>query len=229
MQKQHQLRFHREEWELTQKRQFQQETWRLDQKYDCNQKSGCKEQELRNEATKTGYTPQEIILYGYRAMQHVCLFLTCAMVSIGEDGHQSLESRPIGGVDINIGRNPSWWDYQGLLYRQGDTQRARTRAGTKSLSRACIDPQQLWSYLANGRRFMAFLFVYAICNSTMKRLSASSKAVYVQYIYIHTCIDNTRMIQVVRSFFKKELHRLVVAIAAQTWILLLQLAILQML
>ena len=91
----------------------------------------------------------------------------------------------------------------------------------------CIGPQQLWSYLANGRRFMAFLFVYAICNSTMKRLSASSKAVYVQYIYI--CIENTRMIQVVRSFFKKELHRLVVAIAAQTWILLLQLAILQML
>ena len=141
---------------------------------------------VRNKATKTGYTPQEIILYGYRAMQHVCLFLTCAMVSIGEDGHQSLESRPIGGVDTNIGRNRWWWDYQGLLYRQGDTQRARTRAGTKSLlgfASVHSNYGRTWQMVGVSWRF--FLYMPFATQPWSDWVRAPRQCMYNIYIYMY--------------------------------------------
>ena len=186
-----------------------------------HQKSGCKEQELRNEATKTGYTPQEIILYG---IEQLCNMFVCSW-----DGHQSLESRPIGGVDINIGRNRWWWDYQGLLYRQGDTQRARTSAGTSyhSAGLASIHSNYGRTWQIVGVSWHFFLYMPFATQPGSDWVRAPRQCMYNIWIYI--CIDNTRMKQVVRSFFKKKLHRLVVAIAAQTWILLFQLAILQML
>jgi hypothetical protein len=82
-----------------------------------------------------------------------------------------------------------------------------------------------WQMVGVSWRF--FLYMPFATQPWSDWVRAPRQCMYNIYIYI--CIENTRMIQVVRSFFKKELHRLVVAIAAQTWILLLQLAILQML
>lgn len=134
----------------------------------------------KNSEMKPQNTPQEIISYGHRTMQHVCLFLGWSSIPRKQANRRGWYKHWKEAVMVGLPGSvvsPRW-------YPKSQDQRRHQL----SLSRACIDPQQLWSYLANSRRFNGISF--CICHLRLNQeaieceLQGSVCTIY-EYIYIY--------------------------------------------